>query len=98
MSSSAAVSTAAIAAVPQMSDEEILSSMGLSAAVQQALLSSPDALLSSASSGDLTVEQFLQQQCDRHVAALQDYCTRRVDAIQTEGQQAIQLIQAQYAQ
>jgi hypothetical protein len=97
MSSAAAVSTAAIAAVPQMSDEEILSSMGLSAAVQQALLSSPDALLSSAS-GDLTVEQFLQQQCDRHVAALQDYCNRRVDAIQTEGQQAIQLIKAQYAQ
>ena len=62
---------AAAVAAPQPSadsDEQLLNSMGLSAAIATELLASPEALMDKYG-GDITVEEFLQMQCTKHVSA-----------------------------
>ena len=80
-----------------MSDNELLTSMGLSAALAGELLSSGEELMEKFGP-DTTVEKFLEMHCHNHVRALESYCEQRVQALQQESQQAIQQIKAEYAQ
>lgn len=64
--SAAAVDIAAVAAAAPQSDEELLSSMGLSQSLAAELLSSSEDLMERYGA-DTTVEKFLEAHCNAHV-------------------------------
>jgi len=64
--SAAAVDIAAVAAAAPQSDEELLSSMGLSQSLAAELLSSSEELMERYGA-DTTVEKFLEAHCNAHV-------------------------------
>lgn len=70
------------AAAPAQTDEDVLASMGLSAAISAELLASPEALIDKYG-GDITVEHFLKMQCEKHVSTHDDTATALVFSVRT---------------